>query len=73
MSYLFKNIPKARHDHSWWPGALDTLSSSHVRQAELLIDAAASQPALSEDADTVGAARKACTSCKNTIVLVRWV
>jgi len=50
------------------------LPSSHdVRQAELLIDAAASQPALSEDADTVGA-RKACTSCKNTtIVLVRWV
>jgi hypothetical protein len=47
VSYLFKNIPKARHDHSWWPGALDTLSSSHVRQAELLIDAAASQPALS--------------------------
>ena len=49
------------------------LPSSHdVRQAELLIDAAASQPALSEDADTVGA-RKACTSWKNTIVLVRWV
>ena len=46
------------------------LPSSHdVRQAELLIDAAASQPALSEDADTVGA-RKACTSCKNIVGVV---